>query len=73
MVVVIFPVKFGQDIRYAEAVRRWDFDWAYGFAWGGLIFSIGAAVSFVLPMKCLTIKSETGNDEYSKDLSVREP
>ncbi|XP_060573723.1 transmembrane protein 47-like [Ruditapes philippinarum] len=73
MVVVIFPVKFGQDIRYAEAVRRWDFDWAYGFAWGGLIFSIGAAISFVMPMKCLSIKSDNRNEEYSKGSSVPEP
>ncbi|XP_045172949.1 transmembrane protein 47-like [Mercenaria mercenaria] len=67
MVVVIFPVKFGEDIKKAEAVRRWDFDWAYGFAWGGLLFSIGAAVFFVIPKSCPSSKSARGNGDYSKD------
>ena len=54
LVVIIFPVKFGEDISLSHLVRRWDFDWTYGFAWGGVIFSIGAVVFFLLP-----IKSET--------------
>ena len=51
LVVIIFPIKFGENISQSHLVRRWDFDWTYGFAWGGVIFSIGAAVFFLLPVK----------------------
>lgn len=51
IVVIIFPVKFGANIQMVETVQRWDFDWTYGFAWGGLIFSLGAAIFFFLPVK----------------------
>ncbi|KAL4224050.1 hypothetical protein ACF0H5_017507 [Mactra antiquata] len=68
VVVVTFPVKFGQDIIMVESVRRWEFDWAYGFAWGGLVFSIGAAVFFLLPNKHVyrtTRTKQSQNNNYA--------
>ena len=68
MVVIIFPVKFGDDIINSETVKRWDFDWTYGFAWGAFIFSVGAVVFFFLPGGC---KQETAisTTSYSPDFS----
>lgn len=72
MVVVIFPVKFGHDITVVEAVRKWDFDWAYGFAWGGFIFSVGAALFYILPINCLLVKIKEVDKKYSKDYDSNE-
>ena len=63
--VVIFPVKFGDDILNSDTVRRWDFDWTYGFAWGAFIFSIGAALFFFLPDG----KKEENENSYSADFT----
>lgn len=72
VVVVTFPVKFGQDIIMVEAVRRWEFDWAYGFAWGGLVFSVGAAIFFLLPNKYMYTRTKTSqNNNYS--MAATEP
>ncbi|KAL3856426.1 hypothetical protein ACJMK2_011188 [Sinanodonta woodiana] len=49
MVAIIFPIKFGEDILGASNVKRWDFDWTYGFAWGSFIFGVGSAGFFLLP------------------------
>ncbi|KAH3890707.1 hypothetical protein DPMN_014792 [Dreissena polymorpha] len=49
LVVLIFPIKFGNDIQKTDVIRRWDFDWAYGFAWGGVIFSLGGALCHAVP------------------------
>ena len=67
MVVVIFPVKFGDDIVNSETVMRWDFDWTYGFAWGAFIFSAGAAVFFLLPNGLKQDCNHSGSEENSKD------
>ncbi|XP_052801503.1 transmembrane protein 47-like [Mya arenaria] len=65
LVVVIFPVKFGEDIQKSDQIKRWDFDWAYGFAWGGLIFSIGASLCYLVPGKYTAL--ETGGKSDSSD------
>ena len=62
MVVIIFPVKFSDNIVNSELVMRWDYDWTYGFAWGAFIFSAGAAVFFLLPNG----DKEDNNHSYSE-------
>ncbi|XP_069135294.1 p53 apoptosis effector related to PMP-22-like [Argopecten irradians] len=48
--LIIFPIKFRESIQTFINVKRWDFDWTYGFGWGGFIFSVAAAVFFFLPI-----------------------
>lgn len=71
MVVIIFPVKFGDDIIvHSDTVKRWDFDWTYGFAWGALIFSVGASVFFLLPNGTKQENNDSNSAaEFSKDNS----
>ena len=66
--VIIFPVKFGDNIVNSETVRRWDFDWTYGFAWGALIFSVGATIFFFLPGDTKA-EARLSNASYSSDFA----
>lgn len=38
-----------------DGVRRWDFDWTYGFGWGAFIFSAAAAVFFFIPSETKSV------------------
>ncbi|XP_063397216.1 transmembrane protein 47-like [Mytilus trossulus] len=49
LALIIYPVKFKEEIMVHEDVRRWDFDWTYGFGWGAFIFSAAASVFFFIP------------------------
>lgn len=53
--MIIYPVKFKEEIMIFEGVRRWDFDWTYGFGWGAFIFSAAAAIFFFIPSESKVI------------------
>jgi len=60
VVVVTYPVKFRHNIiHFTEVVRRWDFDWSYAFAWGGIIFSISSALFYCLSGRCVNMTIRT--------------
>ena len=55
LALIIYPVKFKEEIMIFEGVRRWDFDWTYGFGWGAFIFSAAAAIFFFIPSESKVI------------------
>ncbi|XP_046570136.1 uncharacterized protein LOC124278479 [Haliotis rubra] len=65
--VIIFPVKFSEDIMNAHRgdMERWDIDWTYGVAFGGLLFLLGAAIFFFLKQENQEVSREkTSMPEY---------
>lgn len=45
--LMLFPIMFMQEIDVwstENQIDKWYFSWAYGLAWGGCIFLIGAAI-----------------------------
>ncbi|KAK3083602.1 hypothetical protein FSP39_000114, partial [Pinctada imbricata] len=53
--LIVYPIMFSQDVLFLEfdpqwqfTVRRWDFDWTYGFGWGGFIFAVPAIIFFLI-------------------------
>ncbi|KAK6176312.1 hypothetical protein SNE40_014617 [Patella caerulea] len=45
--LIIFPVKFLEEITQKEEVR-WEFGWAYGIGWGSAIFMLGASILLLI-------------------------
>ncbi|XP_067682485.1 p53 apoptosis effector related to PMP-22-like isoform X2 [Haliotis asinina] len=58
--VIIFPVKFSEDITNAHRsdLERWDIDWTYGVTLGGLFFLVGAAIFFFLKQENQEVSRE---------------
>ena len=62
LALIIYPVMFNQDILrlgygpyWEYRLKRWDFDWTYGFGWGGFIFAVPAVIFFLIfPDKRIT-------------------
>lgn len=64
LALIIYPVKFKEEIMVHENVRRWDFDWTYGFGWGAFIFSAAASVFFFIPSET----KEISRKSFSSDI-----
>lgn len=70
--LIVFPVCFYLEIR--EWGRpRWDFDWAYGVAWGAALFTFGACLLLLCDKehqevyyKEKTIMHESSGGDYHK-------
>lgn len=61
LALIIYPVKFKEEITIFDGVRRWDFDWTYGFGWGAFIFSAAAAIFFFIPSDAKDISRSSSN------------
>lgn len=62
--LVVFPVCFYTELKdWGET--SWDFDWAYGVAWGATLFSFASAI--------LLICDKEHEEIYYKEKTVFEP
>ncbi|VDK20645.1 unnamed protein product [Anisakis simplex] len=44
--LVVFPVCFYVEMKNF-GYRNWEFDWSYGVAWGGTLFTFGASLLLI--------------------------
>ncbi|XP_046378854.1 p53 apoptosis effector related to PMP-22-like isoform X2 [Haliotis cracherodii] len=58
--VIIFPVKFSEDISEAHRsdLERYDIDWTYGVTLGGLFFLLGASIFFFIKQEDQEVSRE---------------
>ncbi|XP_067658615.1 transmembrane protein 47-like [Haliotis asinina] len=46
--LIIFPVKFLEEVSHERSHHKWEFGWAYGVGWGSAIFMFGAAILLLI-------------------------